>query len=462
MSRTPSSTMTSRHSHISIRTACDRCRSQKLRCSLAAQGSDDEPRQCTRCQRAKTDCVFSRRRRLGDSYKAMSEQSRRTLQPSSLPSADSLFWLWGYQDGSLTDAMSDPDMFPQLSTLFTESNAESPVPEWMEMGSRHCIDLLQSPQPSANEPEENHDGTVPRLASSTTASPAMHNPHSTASESCDSSTPAPMVQQILKLMAEIQSTLDTLARSRWASQESQVDLQEYPVGSGLSLANAFERLLCCFQRPACKDSAEIPPRDMCESHGHRQYSTLSPSDQRTVTREDGSSTDTSTILLLLSGYLQLENLLTLVLTQFESFLRREDDTPLGHNATAAVSKSDRLRLGDLSSAYEGYGKILLAVQLLLDAFQPIESLIGLPESLQILPRGEAATCNVQGPRQPEPASCIFESKLTQYILLQRNGQDAGNHGLLSAKAHWLRMLLRDRMSLGWHNSAANVRGGTLD
>ncbi|CAI7616273.1 unnamed protein product [Penicillium viridicatum] len=442
--------MTSRHSHLSIRTACNRCRSQKLRCSLATQGSDDETRQCTRCQRAKTDCVFSRRRRLGDSYKAIPEQARRTLQSSLLPNVDSPFWPLGYQDGSLTDATSNPDMFPQLSTLFTESIAESLVPEWMEMGSRHYIDLLLSPQPSVNKPEENHDGAVARLDSSTTASSAVHNPHSTASESCDSSTPAPM------------STLDTLAKSRWASQESQVDLQEYPVGSVLSLANAFERLLCYFQRPACKDSAGIPPRDMCESHGHRQSLTSSPSDQRTVTREDGSSTDTSTILLLLSGYLQLENLLALVLTQFESFLRREDDTQLGRNATAAVSKSERLRLGDLSSAYEGHGKILLAVQLLLDAFQPIESLIGLPESLQIVQRGEEAACNVQGPRQPEPASCIFESKLTQYILLQRNGQDAGNHGLLSAKAHRLQMLLRDRMSLGWHNGAANARGGTLD
>lgn len=440
--------MTSRHSHLSIRTACDRCRSQKLRCSLAAQGSDDEQRQCTRCQRAKTDCVFSRRRRLGDSYKAIHEQARQTLQSSSLPSVDSPFWLWGYQDGSSTDATSNPDMFPQLSMLFTESNAESLVPEWVEMGSRHSIDLLQSPQPSANKPEENHDDAVARLTSSTAASSAMHNLHSTASESCDSSTPAPMVQKILKLIADIQSTLDTLAKSRWASQENQVDIQEYPVGSVLSLANAFERLLCYFQRPARKGSAYIPPRDMCESHDRRQYPTPSPSDQRGVTREDGSSTDTSTILLLLSGYLQLENLLTLVLTQFESFLRREDDTPLGRNPTAAVSKSERLRLGDLSSACEGYGKILLAIQLLLDAFQPIESLIGLPESLQIMQRGETAACNVQGSRHPEPACCIFESKLTQYILLQRNGQDAGNHGILSAKAHWLRMLLRDRMSLG--------------
>ncbi|KAJ5190100.1 hypothetical protein N7491_007857 [Penicillium cf. griseofulvum] len=454
--------MTSRHSHLSIRTACDRCRSQKLRCSLATQASDDESRQCTRCQRAKTDCVFSRRRRLGDSYKAIPEQARQTLQSSSLPSVDSPFWLWGYQDGSLTDTTSNPDMFPQLSTLFTESNAESLGHEWMEMGSRHYIDLLLSPHPSANKPEENHDGAVTRLASSTTASSAVHNPHSTASESCSSSTPAPIVQQILQLIADIQRTLDTLAKSHWASQESQVNIQEYPVGSVLSLANAFERLLWYFQRPARKDSAEIPPREMCESHGHRQYPTLSASDQRAVTREDGSFTDTSTILLLLSGYLQPENLLTLVLTQFENFLRREDDTPLGRNTTAAVRKTERLRLGDLSSAYEGYSKILLAVQLLLDAFQPIESLLGLPESLQNVQRGEAAAYNGQGPRQAEPACCIFESKLTQYILLQRNGQDAGNHGLLSAKAHWLRMLLRDRMSLGWHNGAANARGGTLD
>ncbi|KAJ5160910.1 uncharacterized protein N7482_007914 [Penicillium canariense] len=393
-----------------------------------------------------------------DFCKAIPEQARRTLQSSSPPSADSPFWLWGYQDGSLTDTTSNPDMFPQSSTLFTESNAESLVPEWMEMGSRHYIDLLQSPQPSANRPEKGHDGAVARLASSTTASSAVHNPPSTASESCDSSTPALMVQQILKLIADIQSTLDTLAKGRWASQESQVDLSEYPVGSVLSLANAFERLLYYFQRPARKDSAEIWPRDIYESHSHRQYPMPSPSDQRSVTREDGSSTDTPTILLLLSCYLQLENLLTLVLTQFESFPGREDETPLGRNATAAVSKSERLRLGDLSSAYERYGKNLLAVQLLLDAFQPIESLIGLPESL----RGEAAGGNVQGPRQPEPASCIFESKMTQYILLQRNGQNAGNHGLLSARAHSFQMLFRDRMSLGWHNGAANARGGTLD
>jgi Fungal Zn(2)-Cys(6) binuclear cluster domain. len=141
--------MTSRHSHLSIRTACGRCRSQKLRCSLATQESDDEPRQCTRCQRAKTDCVFSRRRRLGDSYKAIPEQARQTSQSSSLPSVDSPSWLWGYQDGSLTDATSNPEMFPQLSTLFTESNVGSLVPEWMEMGSRHYIDCCspRSPRP---------------------------------------------------------------------------------------------------------------------------------------------------------------------------------------------------------------------------------------------------------------------------------------------------------------------------
>lgn len=449
--------MTSRYTHPSIRTACDRCRSQKLRCSLAAQGSDDHPRQCTRCLRAKTDCVFSRRHRVGEICKAIPEHTQRPLQSSSPPSADSPFWPWEYQDGST----SNPGMFPQPSMLFTESIAESLVPEWTEMGSRHYIDLLQSPQPSANRPAAGHDCAVAPLASSTTASSTVHNPPSTASESCNSSIPAPVVQQILKLSADIQCTLDTLANSRWASHESQVDLQEYPVGSVLSLTSAFERVLCHFQRQARQDSAETSPPDMCEPHGHNlQYPTPSPPDQSNVARDHGSSTDMPTILLLLSCYLQLENLFTLVLTQFENFLGREDDTPLGRNATTRVSKSERLRLGDLSSAYEGYSKILLAIQLLLDAFQHIESLIGLPESLEAVQRREATSGNVQELRQP--TSYIFESKLSQYILLQRDGQSHGKHGLLSAKAHSLQMLLRDRMSLGWHSSAINARGSMLD
>ena len=68
------SAMTSRVTQQSIRSSCDRCRLQKLRCTVPTNAE-----KCERCARAKVDCVFSRRartRRTSDDHITPGERVR--------------------------------------------------------------------------------------------------------------------------------------------------------------------------------------------------------------------------------------------------------------------------------------------------------------------------------------------------------------------------------------------------
>lgn len=46
-----------------MRTSCDRCRTQKLKCSVSEETAPAGTQRCERCVRAKAHCVFTRRAR---------------------------------------------------------------------------------------------------------------------------------------------------------------------------------------------------------------------------------------------------------------------------------------------------------------------------------------------------------------------------------------------------------------
>ena len=69
---------------LSLRSSCNRCRFQKLKCTPAPRRLSIGEDTCQRCFRAKVPCIFSRR-----AQTRQSNDTRKTSREKSQPSADS-------------------------------------------------------------------------------------------------------------------------------------------------------------------------------------------------------------------------------------------------------------------------------------------------------------------------------------------------------------------------------------
>jgi hypothetical protein len=164
-----------------------------------------------------------------------------------------------------------------------------------------------------------------------------------------------------------------------------------------------------------------------------------------------TSTDMPTMLLVLSCYISLTKLYSLVFAHFESHLSQLPEAPPPHcSQTVGLTHGWGLQLGELPSADETCTKVCTAVQMLLDAFQSVEDIVGLPRSLS------AVRQRTNGGDGVEPDADVNRASLWTVFLAQSvfkldasgtRGDEHEEIGRLPMKVRSLKALIRAKMNL---------------
>lgn len=116
---------------LSLRTSCDRCRFQKLKCSvLASSEAPNATVSCQRCARAMVPCVFSRRNRSRRTMPDLNADRKRmkTKPAPSLSSDDCGVAVSNAQSLHMSTSIFDDD-WNQTATQNTLALHEFPGPE---------------------------------------------------------------------------------------------------------------------------------------------------------------------------------------------------------------------------------------------------------------------------------------------------------------------------------------------
>jgi hypothetical protein len=290
-------------------------------------------------------------------------------------------------------------------------------------------------------------------------------------------------KSLTTLINEVDGMDERLACGSWAAHAGACNssIDNYPVGWVLSLVQDYHAILCRMQLPSVPTqsapaaalaladqshqhwSRSCKKAQRCDHHiptahstspmlgamYHSQHppSTMSSSSSRqssrstdsrimlsasSIERHADSTADLSDILLLLSAYIQLTRLLSLVFSQFETYLRNlQTSRPLSHFGTGTGANRFQqhgkgLQLGQLPSTHETCSKIYTAVQLLLHALQSVEESAGLPVGARIRRTGIIShasspdrTPSTSPPR--EGCTLLFELDVANSLLRQDPG-----------------------------------------
>ncbi|KAJ9150852.1 Fungal zn(2)-Cys(6) binuclear cluster domain-containing protein [Pleurostoma richardsiae] len=356
---------------LSIRSACDRCRVHKLKCVVPAASDGRGP--CERCTRASLTCVFGRRRRAArlagyDSNKKSSETGPlhspiTTPASTTAPPCES----WADHTGTISTIDNGSNLSVSLGPRTTTAYPGHP---W-EGPAALCNALDEGPIDFGAEPTAYDclnpgsglgnlyvlDADQPLLSL-----PAQWSPESTALVaprptigSEGSVTSSGLVQELLGLMSEMQQRLRMLEAGPWQHDNGRA-LDDYPIGTVLYLSQKF---------------GTIAGPVLSAAGGDKRPKAQSPGSDASV--------DTPTTLLILSGYMWLMRIYSIVLSHFQTHLSR---MPGHQQGRALVGNEDTtnptLQLGELPCASGGLGlvRIHTAVCLLLDSLNKVEEQAG--------------------------------------------------------------------------------------
>ncbi|RAL11490.1 Zn(II)2Cys6 transcription factor domain-containing protein [Aspergillus homomorphus CBS 101889] len=479
----------------SFRSACDRCRTKKLGCTISAvETSRTGFPQCVRCVRAKLDCVYSRRaqtrRRTGDEGgvtggdKHCWEQPDVAAHPQPPPldiSLDSSEQLAGFHmDFSmLSSGAHDGSGFKLLNTMDTSDHAactgvNSLLDEDIFARSLSSQDFLMD-MSSSFPMAENACEPTPSL-------PLFSGPYSAAGSTSSTAEkrdyPSFLFAQLSRLVADIHETtfmLDGVVDE---------DLDTNAVGSILKLTRRFTAVL--HDSGWASKSSTDPPR-------HQRFPSTSSSSPPTLlpgtpvhagfrnNRTAGPSPisldqkksisfdipDVSTDLQMLTCYASLTKLYMTVLDQIHNRLDpMPESTAFDHHRAGPPGEPFPL-------TNETYSKLYGVVQILLDEFQVVEDLLGSSDPAE----GENHTkqgnegpppvgfsLEAGGPQTPPPTNLypgasswlLHQVRLVRAALNQdasRNfalhpGQDSdGSPNGVLQQGHDLKAFLRRRMEL---------------
>ncbi|KAI1117103.1 hypothetical protein F5Y14DRAFT_404827 [Nemania sp. NC0429] len=332
---------------LSFRTSCDRCRFQKLKCSVLA--SSEAPKGtvcCERCARAMVPCVFSRRnrsRRTISGSKADREQlrARSAADPSSGDSRATI--LDGHNRSMPTNMFSLDSSWDQVSARNTVAPHEF---------TRLESTLTYTPQPdsaldhmglfangfgfgaqgnSGQFSWENSDIASASPAASEDNNNSSHS--STFEANAEISERDSAIGMLLHLASDLHTKLETLKNRPQQQRDVPKDLDGYPIGSVLHLLQNFT----------------------------------------TIASSTSSGVDASMVLILLSCYITMTQICTLVLGHFESYLSSQPDSP----SSARVKPGPQVCLGELPSTNPPHSQIYTAVSLLLESARQVEAALGL-------------------------------------------------------------------------------------
>ncbi|KAK4236131.1 hypothetical protein C8A03DRAFT_17189, partial [Achaetomium macrosporum] len=458
---------------LSVRLSCDRCRAQKLKCSVPA-GSQA----CQRCKRAKAPCVFGRRtpskRRLSKTGRGdrgsispqippCSPAQQAPITPGSLATPASPVALVSVSrcpDFTLDRQLDAPMAFEQPAGLpATISEMEpgsfdcratwnSPTlglqhldPDMSDRGSSavgYEWDWMQSGWPlsesSVLDPAQPDLALWSQLATPATEGLVAASETGDSSRNTTDSNNATVVpgQQLTGLVSEIQRQLRKLEEGPWHA-DSASSLDDYPVGTVLALAQQFSALAGPILGCVGGELDEGGDED----------------DSNWKTDSSAANNDTPTILLVMCGYMWLVRIYGVVLGHFQKHLdqrpanqqlhvgtsaggaRRVYGTTIwpidgGGDGTHSVhAAGSALRLGELpcADATLGLQQIHTAVRMLLDALHDIESQLGRGATVA---RAMAVTSLLKSGKSPD---------------------SDGSSGALGKKATAVKELLRQKMGL---------------
>ncbi|KAE8389871.1 hypothetical protein BDV23DRAFT_183949 [Aspergillus alliaceus] len=386
----------------SLRTSCDRCRAQKLRCVPSSK--TDPFASCQRCLRAKgpKSCVFSRRLRTGRQTKTTGESDHRQVVPrrervastASLPgmSAFALSSLTSPKEPTFVESHQpmiasprelkpdgrDTDMSINcVSVAFMESPWDHDIA--LDPALQHQIDTFPIIDPSispADEPYvrslgENMDSHIktsfhPDFATFLDIQNILTSPPYTASpnigpdidmdaELLAEEKPSPLVNlsALLAKMSHYETQLARLYDSK---------LDSYPIGDALFLSQHFYAILA--------DSGQL---------------------------DASSDLDMPTRLLTLSCYIMLTRIYFAIFTYLHEHLSRLPDARCSTHRLARSSDPSvadmhayrGLRLGQLQpmcvcTGWEPAMRIKKAVSMLLDSLGNAERALVLPPTVGVL------------------------------------------------------------------------------
>ncbi|EAQ90436.1 predicted protein [Chaetomium globosum CBS 148.51] len=420
----------------SIRSSCDRCRLQKLKCTVQSMESDGRM-VCERCVRAKVPCAFGRRRRAsrpsdtkkqGDSSTRRSTAPRTTnpeptvlTPPLSTTSSTSEQTLGGATPSPTlatssaleapleTLAECEPDTtaptysyhhhhhdsyqlgegpptpFPNPATTGGGSGSSMMDWDWLEQdfhaNELYCLDpelLASAPastSTSTGSPTAHHRALPDGGSGSSTMSMGggADTPFSTTASVAGRRLPA--------LIAEMQQRLEALENGAWLHDGAQ-SFDHYPIGAVLRLSQEFGALAGQVLGMAATygGGGGVPPSDVA---GLQMMAAVGGGGGlyelgRGGLAEGGSST--ATVLLVLGGYVFLVRLYGLVLGHFHAHLNRIPSGSLGGHmhSTPAPTTSPTLQLGELPSggAMPDVSRIHAALGMLLAALHSVEEQLG--------------------------------------------------------------------------------------
>nr|S4W177.1 RecName: Full=Equisetin cluster transcription factor eqxR; AltName: Full=Equisetin biosynthesis protein R [Fusarium heterosporum]AGO86667.1 Zn2Cys6 transcription factor [Fusarium heterosporum] len=462
----------------SIRSSCDRCRSHKLKCTVAPENSRSGSNRCTRCIRAQVTCVFGHRSqskrstnvKKADIKSGTNSQETTSMQASTIvPGRVSVspdLWVGRQEveeglpigsDGG--PSMGDGDL-------------------WAELGTNHDLnvfDLTPSSLPTYNSQQQfsaTDFCSAPMVPHSDLSAINSQEWQFDVSEHPDQTTTAPhVIVQLSALVTNIHETSKSLGESFWASLAESSQLKNYPIGRVLSLSQDFTAILECIWMSKTMDYKQSSSFVTSESDGQDGISSFeledvldygellstvgtSPgrSDFSTSTHSSvATAVDMPTMLLVLSCYTSLTKLYSLVFEHFESHLSH-----LPHSYTSPTSHTSPrwglgLQLGELPSADETCTKVYTAVQILLDAFQSVEDVVGLPRSLSAV---RQQTCGKE--EEAESGDVFNRASLWTDFLAKSvfkatvkgtSEEDCEEIRQLSIKVKSLKALIRERMKL---------------
>ncbi|KAF5691016.1 Zn2Cys6 transcription factor [Fusarium denticulatum] len=451
--------MSSRNSQ-SIRSSCDRCRSHKLKCTVSPESSRSGPHKCTRCIRAQVTCVFGPRSQSKRSShgKSKPEKPKPELEPpqkSSPPVCSSS--LAGMNLGS-------PGAWTPWIDELACQEAEEPLPIdvntagdgcdgdfWAHLGMSQELNMLELAP--TNTYQAQYQASFDHVAPPVTevghfldiSEPSEHTrPHA--------------IVQLSTLVTKIHETSKALEESPWSNVPDAKQLRNYPIGRVLSLSQDFCSILGCIWvkgsissdgQPSRSGSSPTPSAEMLD------YAEILPSINMTQDPIPSSamaaSVDMPTALLVLSCYTSFIKLYSLVFAHFQNHLSHLPEAPSPYPSQAALA-SHRwgLQLGELPSADETCTKICTAVQVLLDAFQSVEDVFGLPRSISAV---RQRTCDIGG--MDFSAELGRTSLWTDYMVhfvvrsntVRADTEECEEMRELSSKVRSLKALIREKMNL---------------
>ncbi|KAF5591816.1 Zn2Cys6 transcription factor [Fusarium pseudoanthophilum] len=454
--------MSTRNSQ-SIRSSCDRCRSHKLKCTVSPEASRSGPHKCTRCIRAQVTCVFGPRSqsKRTPSGKNRPEKPKPEPEPpheTSPPVCSSS--LAGMNLGS-------PGAWTPWIDDLASQETEEPLPIdvdaagdgsglgdgdfWADLGMTQELNMLELAPTNAYQAQypASFDHIAPPVAEvghlMDISEPSEHaRPHA--------------IVQLSTLVTKIHETSKALEESSWSNVPDAKQLQNYPIGRVLSLSQDFCSILGCIWgkvsissdgQSSGSGSSPTPSAEMLDYA--EVLSSINMTQDPTASSSMAASVDMPTALLVLSCYTSLIKLYSLVFAHFQNHLSHLPGTPSPYPSQAALA-SHRwgLQLGELPSADETCTKICTAVQVLLDAFQSVEDVVGLPRSISAV---RQRTCDIGG--MDFSAELGKTSLWTDYMVhfvvrsntIRADTEECEEMRELSTKVRSLKALIREKMNL---------------